>query len=283
VLLLELSNPEPQASEFGIRIDDDRAADGWTHSQTAQARLWPGESAVLTISLAKDSGMVHGMRGLPARAGTQNLVPAGKGPLNLAHIVELQIFMHRPSKAHTLEIRSIRLARPISLKGIVDAFGRYAGADWPGKIHSEPDLIRLHERAAADLLAHPAPPGRDRFGGWRDGPKQAATGFFRTAKLDGRWWLVDPDGAPYISLGIDVVSRHESTIITGRESLFAALPKLGEPLAKHFGTVHQIHSGPVRSGKTFNFYEANLERAYGPDFAGRWKETSLARLKSWNF
>ena len=33
----------------------------------------------------------------------------------------------------------------------------------------------------------------DRFGGWPDltGEK---TGFFHTQKIDGRWWLVTPDG-----------------------------------------------------------------------------------------
>ncbi len=189
--------------------------------------------------------------------------------------------MHQPREPNTLEIRSIRLAHRLSLEGIVDPFGQYAKADWPDKVHSESDLINRHKREAADLKSHPAPPDRNRFGGWREGPKQPATGFFRTAKLDGKWWLVNPDGALFISLGIDVVSRHEATIITGRESMFSALPKSGDSLAKHFATAHQIHSGPVRSGKTFNFYEANLERTYGPDFTKRWKEITLERLKSW--
>ena len=44
-----------------------------------------------------------------------------------------------------------------------------------------------------------------------------------------------------------------------------------------------VHSGPVKQGKTFNFYQANLERAYGPHFFDRWRETALSRLKSWGF
>src|SRR5262249_30306535 len=35
VVLLELSNPERQAIEFGIRIDDDPSADGKVHCRTA--------------------------------------------------------------------------------------------------------------------------------------------------------------------------------------------------------------------------------------------------------
>lgn len=47
----------------------------------------------------------------------------------------------------------------------------------------------------------------DRFGGWADGPKSEATGAFRTEKKDGRWWLVDPDGNLFFSLGVQAVNR----------------------------------------------------------------------------
>lgn len=283
ILLLDLSNPERRAIEFGIRVDDDPSADGHAHCRSAMGQLKPGESATFSFPLDTRVAMSQGMRGLPEYAGARSLSAYGEGPFSTAHIVVFQVFLHAPTEPRTLEIRSAGVAPAISLNGIVDAFGQYAKAEWPGKIRSESDLVERHKVEAADLNAHRVLPGRDRFGGWGDGPKQAATGFFRTAKLDGNWWLVDPDGALFLSLGIDTVSRHESTIITGRESMFAALPKPGTPLAKHFGAVGQIHSGPVHSGKTFNFYEANLERVYGPDFARRWKETTLARLKSWGF
>ena len=169
------------------------------------------------------------------------------------------------------------------LDGIVDSLGQYARADWPGKVQSESDMVHQHEIEAADLKAHPAPADRDRFGGWRDGPRQQATGFFRTVKQDGKWWLVDPEGSLFISLGVDVVTPNESTIITGRESMFTGLPGPGEPLARHFGTARGLHSGPVKEGRTFNFYAANLERTYGLDFLPHWRETTLNRLKSWGF
>ena len=61
------------------------------------------------------------------------------------------------------------------------------------------------------------------------------------------------------------------------------LPKPGDPLARYFGTARGVHSGPVKEGRTFNFYEANLERTYGPNFLDHWRETALSRLKSWGF
>src|SRR5690349_19406960 len=44
-LLLELNNPDRQAIKFGVRIDDDRSADGRVHCRTAQGEIKPGEAA----------------------------------------------------------------------------------------------------------------------------------------------------------------------------------------------------------------------------------------------
>jgi hypothetical protein len=47
--------------------------------------------------------------------------------------------------------------------------------------------------------------GLDRYGGWT-GAQLPASGWFRTQKLDGRWWLVDPEGHPFRSAGVEGVS-----------------------------------------------------------------------------
>lgn len=44
-------------------------------------------------------------------------------------------------------------------------------------------------------------PGYSKYGGRTD-KKENATGFFHTAKSDGRWWLVDPEGNYFIHKGI---------------------------------------------------------------------------------
>jgi hypothetical protein len=253
------------------------------HCRTAQVRLKGSESTTVAVALSRTDPMAHGMRGLPGHPGTRNVVASGSGPFDLHHVVAFQVFLHQPKAPRHLEIQSASLAPAVSLSGIIDAFGQYSRADWPGKVQSESDLVHRHEVEAAEIKARPAPLDRDRFGGWRDGPKQQATGFFRTAKQHDKWWLVDPDGALFISLGVDVVTPNEATIITGRESMFTGLPAPGDPLARLYGMARGIHSGPVKEGKTFNFYEANLERAYGPEFLDRWRDTALGRLTSWGF
>jgi len=46
----------------------------------------------------------------------------------------------------------------------------------------------------------------NRYGGWL-GRQVDATGFFRTAEVDGRWWLVDPDGHLFLTVGLCSVNR----------------------------------------------------------------------------
>lgn len=45
----------------------------------------------------------------------------------------------------------------------------------------------------------------DEFGGLR-GVRRAATGFFRTTRAHGRWWLVDPNGFLFVTVGVKGVS-----------------------------------------------------------------------------
>ena len=43
----------------------------------------------------------------------------------------------------------------------------------------------------------------DKYGGiMLEELRQEATGFFYTAKIDGRWWMIDPLGYPYINVGL---------------------------------------------------------------------------------
>ncbi|HBO45372.1 MAG TPA: hypothetical protein DD670_15865, partial [Planctomycetaceae bacterium] len=37
--------------------------------------------------------------------------------------------------------------------------------------------------------------------------KIAATGFFRTERIDGKWWFIDPEGHPFISVGLCSVNH----------------------------------------------------------------------------
>ena len=45
----------------------------------------------------------------------------------------------------------------------------------------------------------------NRYGGRLDRPREKATGFFYTKKIDGRWWLIDPEGCRFFHVAINTV------------------------------------------------------------------------------
>ncbi len=63
--------------------------------------------------------------------------------------------------------------------------------------------IEVAARTPADLSGfRPQAVKLSKYGGLASGPKMEATGFFYTKRLNGRWWLVDPEGCLFISVGL---------------------------------------------------------------------------------
>lgn len=60
-------------------------------------------------------------------------------------------------------------------------------------------------RTLVDLPSVKVDAGINRFGGALE-PKYTATGFFRAEKVNGRWWIIDPDGGRFIHRGIASVN-----------------------------------------------------------------------------
>ena len=176
-------------------------------------------------------------------------------------------------------------AEEAKLFPLIDTFGQYRHKDWPGKVHSVEELRQRKEQEALDLTKNPGPADRDQYGGWLSGPKREATGRFRTEKIDGVWWLVDPEGRLFWSHGIDCVgSANAVTPITDREKWFADLPASDSPLAIFYGegnwAPHNYYEGRG-TYKTFNFTAANLLRKYGDAWQNDFNRLVHRRLRSW--
>lgn len=282
-LIVELSNPGPRTVEAHVRIDDSPEADGRKHCRTARGAVPPGETVRLAVDFASADPETLGMRAGPPISDAHSTIAQGDPAFDRGHVVAVKLFLNQPEQAERLIVRSARLAPPRSLDGIVDRFGQYTGGDWPGKVREEAELVRRRENEAAELTRIKALPGRDKFGGWADGPRQTSTGFFRTERVNGVWWLVDPEGSLFFSSGVDCLHPSSETRITGRESMFTWLPEPGDPLTACYGTTGKAIRGPAGPGKTFDFYQANLRRKYGEDFRDAWQDVSLRRLPSWGF
>ncbi len=156
----------------------------------------------------------------------------------------------------------------------IDRYGQYKHAGWPGKIRNDDDLQRSLKREDAQLAQYPAAPGRSRFGGDLHGPRLKGTGRFRVKKLNGRWFLVDPEGYLFWSAGICFVGRTlASTEVKTRRHFFEDLPATDSAFARFYS----------RQNRYFNHAQANLFRKYGPDYVSVYQERCLRRVKSWGF
>jgi hypothetical protein len=285
-LAIDIYNPGREPISFGVRVDDDPRADGSVHCRQGGGTIEAGKQATFVLPIGANP-MNYGMRGLPITAlpNMRSLGSMTPGPLNLDHIIAFQIFLHRPAGNPRLILDNIRLVPwEQSLERIVDEFGQFTRADWPGKLKSADEWKTRIAREEADLKANPDLPEFDRYGGWKQGPQLKASGYFRTEKHNGKWWLVTPEGRLFFSIGMDCVVYSNATFITGREQMFAKLPARDEPLGRYFGHIEAgVHSGPVKKGTTFDFFAANLERKFGRDFANTWYDLALRRLRSWGF
>lgn len=223
----------------------------------------------------------YGMQALPNPfAGMTNL-KFSKGTFDSKKVAYVWLFVRKPSASQSVIVDNFRLLAPFNLnsflQGWVDKYGQNARLNYSGKVTADADL-----KSAAPSKAPLET--TDLYGGWLNGPKQVATGFFRTEFVNGKWWMVTPTGSLFFSKGMTTVRAKEDTVIEGRESMFQGLPASTDPLAKYYGT--QVPSKGLGAGKalkTFNFYGANLERKYGPNWMTNFRQDSQSRLKSWGF
>jgi hypothetical protein len=166
---------------------------------------------------------------------------------------------------------------------LMDEFGQYRHTDWPEKTHNLDELKKSAENEEADLASHPRSPEWDKYGGWLKGPQLKATGNFRTEKVDGKWWLVDPEGRLFWSHGMGSVALGGgSAVITDREFYFTDLPDLVK-YKEFYGKRRSAPFGYYKDKKMISFDQIawNMMRKYGDG----WKEKVVnlvpKRLESW--
>lgn len=289
-VVLQVKNVGPNRGTLNCRVDNP-GADGTKNCVNGSLTLNPGQSDTLRVTLRRTSddqlgGKLFGLRGYPVSAG-------GPGTVNTSNITQIVLFVSQPKEGYSFEVDDLRAigehtpptawakdADPFF--PFIDSFGQYKHKDWPGKVHSAVELQHRRETEAKELAANPGPPGWDQYGGWANGPQRKATGFFRTEKVDGKWWLVDPEGRLFWSHGIDCVRMLDATPIEERAAWFADFPG-DQPDYREFLTSGFALKGHYagRSPKCFSFAGANLKRKYGDNWNQTYAATVHQRLRSW--
>ncbi len=290
----DLTNNTDESISLAARVDNPNAT-GRSNSNGAKIALDPGERGGISVEI--DRYFAEKLR--ESLKGMHHTPWGGRGThgamIDPGNIVQVSIFLSNPARSYDVTIHSIKATGVFDPKSevipdpffpFVDRYGQYMHQDWPGKVKAESDFAREKAAELKYIDTNPRPSSWNRFGGWVDGPQLPATGSFYTAKHEGKWHLVDPEGRLFFSLGMDVVVTKNATPIEQREGWFADEPwknskEFGAFLDEGKESRHGDYKGMKL--KTFNFYEANLLRKYGPDWESTWEGLMPKRLMNWGF
>ncbi|WP_422359622.1 hypothetical protein [Reichenbachiella sp.] len=246
--------------------------------------LLPGQTKTIEVPLAWTSWItkpqldIVGMRGAPGQYKTDvNKINSISFRSRYATTPDA-FAVHKIWAEGRTEVRDTTDYFPM-----VDDFGQFENRDWPSKTHDQNELAKAGFDEKEDWQNQPK--NLNDFGGWTAGPKLEATGYFKTAKHDDKWWLVDPEGYLFWSNGLNCVnSKMIITGTEGREHYFASLPNRDSDLGRFYTEGRWASHGYYKDKipfEAYSFYEANLFRKYGQQWADSFRTATHKRFRSW--
>lgn len=291
-LSFDLMNVGDRDFDVYVRIDSQPADGGKPLSYTERVATQPGQRTTMTVRLRRQANkaiQLTGMLGQPDGLYASDFDPA--------RTARITLFTNKAPVDQPFRVSAVRALGQYTAPAwatmtaeqffpFIDEYGQFIHKDWPGKIHDDADLQKYREAEDADLAARPRVPGWNAYGGFADGPRLEATGHFRTAKHEGKWYLVDPEGALFFSVGANCVEdRYNLTSLVGRDGWFRNLPEAGEGAFGKFrvkdGKVGRNNPRRGQPDERYAFSHANLLRKYGPDWAATYIDRVHRRFASW--
>ncbi|HVX66848.1 MAG TPA: hypothetical protein VHA11_09620 [Bryobacteraceae bacterium] len=271
-LVMEVRASSPQRIVFRIF-----SGPGEEKSSRVMLQFYPGawvraSIPVAMLSAAPSTGNDMAAVGNRSRPGYYLGLWGPFVPLRA--VTAVSFTMEQPIGSPRIEIRSLRVEKKASSDAVleplplVDEFGQWIHADWPGKATSLEALKHAWTQEADSL--QPGAFGYCPYGGFRN-TKTKATGFFRVDEVDGKWWFVDPDGHLFLSVGSDVIGPEMITRTTGREKFFRELPP------RSLG----VREMPRTSDPGASFFSWNLARRFGENWRSAWVDFTLRRMDAW--
>ena len=104
-------------------------------------------------------------------------------------------------------------------------------------------------------------------------------------KINGKWWMVDPEGCLWWSHGpVRVTPSSAVTPLDDRDSYFTDLPKPDSPFAKFYTTRDELlwpYYVARNIQRTYDFTSSNAMRKYGEEWWKIYAELAHQRLRSW--
>ena len=159
----------------------------------------------------------------------------------------------------------------------LDKLGQVRALNWPGKTEDLNSARKVVQRENVEASDFANKVRMSNFGGWIDGPKLEATGRFRTKKLNGKWWLIDPEGYLFFSIGTCMTGWKSETSANPERAngnFFSYLP--GEDDYLHWTGIKKINGQ-----KFVNFPSLNYRRYFGENWQDTVRQGIHDRMRSW--
>ncbi len=216
-LSMDIENPSDESAHVFFALKHES---GDSHNSTALVPANSKHRYWVTIT-GNDMMIETGLRSNPKpNDGYRHFVWRwGNKWIDLSKVSELEFSFTSMARDTTLIIDdlSVHPSKPFDeslLINISDQYGQNMKAEFADKIHNDEELKQRTKQELTELDGK-LMSDRSRFGGYKDGPKLAATGYFRTQKHNGKWWLVDPEGHLFYSHGIANIRMANTSTFTG--------------------------------------------------------------------
>lgn len=263
----------------------------WSESNTGQSPdlisasgLFPGLEARNSFPLAV---LAEG-RGAPKTPGTLIQFAFGKS-VDLEEWSRMGIsFMKFSGAPATVTLKDFKFTArqpdyPVPDKKIIDELGQWIQKDWNDKIKGAEKMTHYLRTEASKSDISRDKKKYSKYGGTKQ--KQfEATGFFRTQHDGERWWLVDPEGFAFYSMGIDIIGPGIPGNVEGIANLHEWMPeKIGKyEAAWQKQKVFDIQNPQGKELDLLNFHVANLIKSFGENWHDQWVRITKNRLLKWN-
>jgi hypothetical protein len=272
-LVLEYKITTPQRFQFGLTTDDG-------YNELRLMSYVPGAWNRLVIPLRYFEELPDPAFDMAATVNhrrTTGWIKLGgsRGPLHGVDSVGVR--MRRAIGEPEIFIRNISLAVEdpgdayLETEPAYDRFGQSTRMDYPEKVSSLEEL-QAEWRAEEEESVSTEPYNYSQYGGYRQ-RRLEATGFFRTAKVDDRWWFVDPEGYVFLSLGVDCMAPGGGGDVRDYDTMpamYEAMPPEDEVPAMRRG-----------DQKAYSIGQWNQYRRFGADWREKANELIIKRMDKW--